>query len=80
VWLPLDRSGSRNSVVNKAYRGDDLEEGVRRLRHRVDLQFRVPHNLEMTFDVVRHFASGSGDANPLWCDRRYGGAPAGRVC
>jgi hypothetical protein len=78
VWLRLDRSGSRNSVVDKSYKEDDLEEGVPRPRQRVGLHFRVPHNLEVTFDGARHFALGYGDDNPLWCDRRYAGAPAGR--
>jgi acyl dehydratase len=31
----------------------------------------VPHNYEVSWDGVRHFAYGYGDDNPLWCDPEY---------
>ena len=65
----------KNSAEANATYGTLTEEGLQRLRQRVGLQFnqpRVPHNLEVTFDGVRHFALGYGDDNPLWCDRHYG--------
>jgi acyl dehydratase len=31
-----------------------------------------PHNYEVTWDGVRHFAYGYGDDNPLYCDPGYG--------
>lgn len=62
-------------VAEKPAYGLLTREGVDRLKKRVGLAFnqpRQPHNLEVTFDGVRHFALGYGDDNPLWCDRRYG--------
>src|SRR5207237_3702979 len=32
-----------------------------------------PHNYEVTWDGVRHFAYGYGDDNPLYCDPAYAG-------
>jgi acyl dehydratase len=51
------------------------EDGLARLRQRIGIFIKppaVPHNYEVTWDGVRHFANGYGDANPLWCDRDYG--------
>lgn len=35
-------------------------------------QYTPPHNYEVTWDGVRHFAYGYGDDNPLYCDPSYG--------
>lgn len=51
------------------------EEGIAKLRQRVGVQYNkptLPHNYEVTWDGVRHFANGYGDNNPLWCDPEYG--------
>jgi hypothetical protein len=51
------------------------DEGVERLRRRIGIFVKppaVPHNYEVTWDGVRHFANGYGDGNPLWCDPDYG--------
>jgi acyl dehydratase len=51
------------------------EEGIAQLRQRVGVQYNkptLPHNYEVTWDGVRHFANGYGDNNPLWCDPDYG--------
>ncbi|MFI0961281.1 MaoC family dehydratase N-terminal domain-containing protein [Streptomyces sp. NPDC021080] len=34
-------------------------------------QRNPPHNYEVTWDAVRHFAYGYGDDNPLYCDPGY---------
>lgn len=51
------------------------DEGVARLRQRIGIYQKPPakpHNYEVTWDGVRHFAIGYGDSNPLWCDPEYG--------
>jgi len=51
------------------------DEGIERLRKRIGIYIKpptVPHNYEVTWDGVRHFALGFGDSNPLWCDPEYG--------
>jgi acyl dehydratase len=51
------------------------DEGIERLRKRIGIYVKpptVPHNYEVTWDGVRHFALGYGDSNPLWCDPEYG--------
>jgi acyl dehydratase len=73
---PKTEGTAMSEVADKSSTyGTLTEEGLARLRQRVGLQFnqpRVPHNEEVSFDGVRHFANGYGDDNPLWCDRRYG--------
>lgn len=51
------------------------EEGIAHLRRRIGIpraRPTPPHNYEVTWDGVRHFAYGYGDDNPLWCDPEYG--------
>ena len=50
------------------------DEAIERSRHRVGVpnpQRNPPHNFEVTWDGVRHFAFGYGDDNPLYCDPEY---------
>lgn len=51
------------------------DEGIERLKRKIGLYQKhpnLPHNYEVTWDGVRHFAFGYGDDNPLWCDPTYG--------
>jgi acyl dehydratase len=51
------------------------DEGIARLRQRIGIFVKppaAPHNYQVTWDGVRHFANGYGDSNPLWCDPEYG--------
>jgi acyl dehydratase len=51
------------------------DEGIARLRQRIGIFVKppaAPHNYQVTWDGVRHFANGYGDGNPLWCDLDYG--------
>ncbi len=62
-------------ATEKSGFGVITEEGIARLKQRVGLEFnqpRSPHNMEVTFDGVRHFALGYGDENPLWGNKTYG--------
>ena len=36
------------------------------------LKVHTPYNEFVTVDAIRHFAHGTGDDNPLYCDRNYG--------
>lgn len=59
----------------KSTYGQLTDEGVARLRQRIGIYQKPPtepHNYEVTWDGVRHFAVGAGDGNPLWCDPEYG--------
>jgi acyl dehydratase len=50
------------------------EAAFERSRKRIgipDPQPNPPHNYEVTWDGVRHFAFGYGDSNPLFCDPDY---------
>jgi acyl dehydratase len=50
------------------------DAGIARLRQRIGLYYKppaLPHNYEVTWDGIRHFAWGYGDNNPLWCDPDY---------
>jgi acyl dehydratase len=50
------------------------DEALERSRQRLGVpqpQFNPPHNYEVTWDGVRHFAYGYGDDNPLYCDPDY---------
>ena len=50
------------------------DEAIERSRRRLGLavpQRNPPHNYEVTWDGVRHFAFGYGDDNPLYCDPDY---------
>ncbi|MCX5374852.1 MaoC family dehydratase N-terminal domain-containing protein, partial [Streptomyces sp. NBC_00103] len=50
------------------------DEAVERSRRRLGVpqpQRNPPHNYEVTWDGVRHFAYGYGDDNPLYCDPDY---------
>ncbi|MGW5715185.1 FAS1-like dehydratase domain-containing protein [Amycolatopsis sp. NPDC003865] len=47
------------------------DEAIERSRQRLGVprpQRTPPHNFEVTWDGVRHFAYGYGDDNPLYCD------------
>lgn len=51
------------------------DEKIERSRLRNGVPERIPHaphNYEVTWDGVRHFAQAYGDDNPLFCDREYG--------
>ena len=43
-----------------------------RSRIGVPMKVHVPFNEFVTVDAIRHFAHGTGDDNPLYCDRNYG--------
>ena len=43
-----------------------------RSRIGVPLKVHTPYNEFVTVDSIRHFAHGTGDDNPLYCDRDYG--------
>lgn len=50
------------------------DEAVERSRRRLGIpnpQRNPPHNYEVTWDGVRHFAYGYGDDNPLYCDPHH---------
>lgn len=50
------------------------DEAIERSRRRLGIpqpQRNPPHNYEVTWDAVRHFAYGYGDDNPLYCDPEY---------
>jgi len=50
------------------------DEAIEQSRRRLGVpqpQRNPPHNYEVTWDGVRHFASGYGDDNPLYCDPAY---------
>ena len=36
------------------------------------MKVHVPFNEFVTVDAMRHFAHGTGDDNPMYCDRNYG--------
>jgi acyl dehydratase len=51
------------------------DEGIARLRQRIGLFVKhptEPHNYEVSWDGIRHFAIGYGDGNPMWKDPEYG--------
>jgi acyl dehydratase len=51
------------------------DEKIERARRRTGIPMpraNPPHNYEVTWDAVRHFAYGYGDDNPLYCDPDYG--------
>ncbi|MFD5625626.1 MaoC family dehydratase N-terminal domain-containing protein [Streptomyces sp. NPDC127072] len=51
------------------------DEAIGRSRRRLGIpvpQRNPPHNYEVTWDGVRHFAFGYGDDNPLYCDVEHG--------
>lgn len=51
------------------------DEKIERARQRTGIPMpraNPPHNYEVTWDAVRHFAYGYGDDNPLYCDPDYG--------
>ncbi len=53
------------------------DEAVERSRRRLGVpkpQHNPPHNYEVTWDGVRHFAFGYGDDNPLYCDPDHAAA------
>lgn len=54
--------------------GKITPEAVQQLRDRigVPLRSRNTFNTTSVADVVRHWADGIGDGNPLWSDRDYG--------
>ena len=50
------------------------DAAIERSRKRLGVpqpQRNPPHNYEVTWDGVRHFAYGFGDDNPLYCDPEY---------
>ena len=50
------------------------DESFERSRQRIGIPLRInpAHITEVTGDATRHFAYGSGDDNPLYCDPEYG--------
>jgi len=51
------------------------DAGIERLKKKIGIpqpKPTQPHNVEVTRDGTRHFASGYGDDNPLWSDPDYG--------
>lgn len=56
--------------------GKITPEGVQRLRDRIGLPLRSHNTFNTTSvaDVVRHWAEGIGDGNPVWLDPDYGRA------
>ncbi|MFI7667591.1 MaoC family dehydratase N-terminal domain-containing protein [Nocardia sp. NPDC049526] len=50
------------------------DQAIERSRRRLGIpnpQRNPPHNFQVTWDGVRHFAFGYGDDNPLYCDPDY---------
>ena len=50
------------------------DEAIERSRQRIGVPQPLPnppHNYEVNWDNIRHFAFGYGDDNPLWCDPAY---------
>ncbi|WP_433710343.1 FAS1-like dehydratase domain-containing protein [Nocardia sp. CA-084685] len=50
------------------------DQAIERSRRRLGIpnpQRNPPHNYQVTWDGVRHFAFGYGDDNPLYCDPEY---------
>ncbi|WP_216898450.1 FAS1-like dehydratase domain-containing protein [Nocardia alni] len=65
--MTIDATRERFGVLTDA--------AVERSRRRLGVpnpQKNPPHNYEVTWDGVRHFAFGYGDDNPLYCDPEYG--------
>jgi acyl dehydratase len=69
-----------DAVTTEQAEGTQAEFGVltdaaiERSRQRLGVplpQYTPPHNYEVTWDGVRHFAFGYGDDNPLFCDPGY---------
>ncbi len=53
-------------------KGKITEEGLRELRSRIGSYYKVTlGNIEVTVDMIRHFATAVGDLNPLWIDEAY---------
>jgi acyl dehydratase len=55
--------------------GKLTDASFERSRRRIGVPIKLPnppHNYEVTWDGVRHFAYGYGDDNPLYCDPEYG--------
>ncbi|MFQ6396266.1 MaoC family dehydratase N-terminal domain-containing protein [Nocardia sp. KC 131] len=64
----------------EANRGEQFgvltDEAIERSRRRLGIpnpQRNPPHNYEVSWDGLRHFAFGYGDDNPLYCDPDYAG-------
>jgi acyl dehydratase len=57
------------------------DEEIAEVRTMIDQPLRIRQfNEEVTRDGIRHFATGAGDDNPLWCDDAHGAAsPYGSV-
>lgn len=57
------------------------DEEIAEVRAMIGEPLRVYHfNEEVTRDGIRHFATGAGDDNPLWCNEAYGASsPYGSV-
>ncbi|MFI6361392.1 MaoC family dehydratase N-terminal domain-containing protein [Nocardia sp. NPDC050630] len=61
-----DKSAERFGVLT--------DQAIERSRRRLGIpnpQRNPPHNYQVTWDGVRHFAFGYGDDNPLYCDPEY---------
>jgi acyl dehydratase len=57
------------------------EEAIRQAEGLQGEEIRIePYNNQASRDVIRHYAYGIGDANPLWCDPGYAArSPFGRL-
>ena len=53
-------------------KGKITEEGLKELRSRIGSYYKVTlGNIEVTVDMIKHFATAVGDLNPLWIDEEY---------
>lgn len=65
---------STEATTQGAVFGVLTDAALERSRKRLGVpqpQHNPPHNYEVTWDAVRHFAYGYGDDNPLYCDPEY---------
>src|SRR5437879_5897588 len=71
VQTSSDTKGTKMTDPHASGYGKLTEEGLARARRRIGVFQPLPnppHNYEVTWDGVRHFAFGYGDDNPLFCD------------
>lgn len=64
------------TAVSEKPSAEITDEGIARMRERIGVLVPqpAPFNIEASIDGFRHFATGYGDDNPLFCDESHGQA------
>jgi acyl dehydratase len=73
----MTTTDSVQKVPSEVQFGILTDDAIEHSRKRLGVpqpQHNPPHNYEVTWDGVRHFAFGYGDDNPLYCDPGYAAA------